>query len=487
MGLNFGNRGQAFIPDSSACLADVQPQLSLPCPNCGAELAFLDQYQRHFCYTCQQYAPEGYGARGGARCPTCGGILSYVALYDRMFCFRCQQYAHLETAPAEPVRVAETTPAAAEIPAAASAATARPAQPSTAEDHGTEGIPSSEPSASTVTVEEADEELVVVERPPLSRELIEGAKKSLLLDLCRAYGLDPSGTKEQLRERLLTYLDEEEASHAAAAEQFVEEAAAEVPFQETEEGASESTEAAASDEPEAGAEPVSAEAALEREVEPEPHAAPARDATVETAVPVVVQGIREAPPSIDTPVRPAFPAAVGADRPCPRCGRELEYIAQYDRWYCYSCRAYAPKRAFRHACPTCGATLRWIERYERWWCDTERRYAPSDLPTAEAATGSAPAPAAAAVAVTPVVQAISVPRTAIETHRHRSPGAGIGVAAFGLFLWLAYELFVAIPAAFATPPAVAIPSDVAFVLQFLGTLLLGGGLLAGLSALRDRR
>src|SRR3970040_3110059 len=96
LALNFGNRGQAFIPDSPAVVAHVQPELSIPCPTCGGDLTFLDQYQRQFCYACQQYAPEGYGARGANKCPTCTGILSYVPVYDRFFCYRCQQYAGLE-------------------------------------------------------------------------------------------------------------------------------------------------------------------------------------------------------------------------------------------------------------------------------------------------------------------------------------------------------------------------------------------------------
>src|SRR5881397_3218980 len=66
--------------------------ISLPCPTCGSELAFLEQYQRHYCYACGNYAPEGYGDRGAKICPTCRGILSYVAQYDRHFCYRCNGY-----------------------------------------------------------------------------------------------------------------------------------------------------------------------------------------------------------------------------------------------------------------------------------------------------------------------------------------------------------------------------------------------------------
>src|SRR5213593_5133207 len=66
--------------------------ISLPCPTCGSELAFLEQYQRHYCYTCGNYAPEGYGDRGAKICPTCRGVLAYVSQYDRHYCYRSNAY-----------------------------------------------------------------------------------------------------------------------------------------------------------------------------------------------------------------------------------------------------------------------------------------------------------------------------------------------------------------------------------------------------------
>ena len=48
--------------------------------------------------------------------------------------------------------------------------------------------------------EPLQEELVApVAKPALVRAGILGAKKPLLLDLCKAYNLDLSGTKEQLK------------------------------------------------------------------------------------------------------------------------------------------------------------------------------------------------------------------------------------------------------------------------------------------------
>ncbi|HKZ99803.1 MAG TPA: hypothetical protein VJ326_09490 [Thermoplasmata archaeon] len=450
----------------------MQPELSIPCPTCGGDLTFLDQYQRHFCYACQQYAPEGYGARGANKCPTCTGILSYVAVYDRFFCYRCQQYAGPEAIGPQAPTPREAPPSVAAGPTGATRTPEAEGTPETS-DAGPEAPAEAPVAEPPIAAEEpTEDEFVVVEQPPLSRELIGSAKKPLLLDLCKAYDLDASGTKDDLRERLLSYLEEQES--AARAEEpgpVPEEIPTEAEVPEEPEGT-----------PEAGPGPIPYETPTEPEAELASIEPPSRPEPIERApeptpepVPTSIPEATRAPPAVPTL----------AEHPCPRCGRELDYIAQYDRWFCHSCRTYAPRRAFRHACPTCGTTLRWIERYERWWCDAEQKYAPSDLPTPEA--GSSPALATAAAVAGPATVAQAIVRPAIEIHRHRSPGAGIGVAAFGLFLWLTYQLAVAVPAAFGAPPPVPIPSDVAFVLQFLGMLLLGGGVIVGLSALRDRR
>src|SRR5256712_8790695 len=80
-------------------------------------------------------------------------------------------------------------------------------------------------------------------RPPIVRLKVFQAKKPALMDLCKAYNLDPTGTKEQLRERLLSYLDTLEGE--AEAEQSVEE-------------------------PESSAEPAATEPPAEAEREPGP-------------------------------------------------------------------------------------------------------------------------------------------------------------------------------------------------------------------------
>ena len=168
--------------------------------------------------------------------------------------------------------------------------------------------------------------------------------------------------------------------------------------------------------------------------------------------------------------------------PCPTCGRELTYISQYDRWYCYHCPAYAPVAKSKFACPNCGASLRWIELYERWWCDSCRRYAAADLPKPE---GAVPA-AAAAVAVERTLEEPTQSATAMK-HRHRSPGSGIGLVGFGMALFVVYEVLVDLPAVLTLNGRIVLAPDVAFGLRFFAFVFVAVGAILGLLAVRDRR
>src|SRR3989442_6623361 len=215
--------------------------ISLPCPTCGSELAFLEQYQRHYCYTCGNYAPEGYGDRGAKICPTCRGILSYVAQYDRQYCYRCNAYPaddaviqSLEATMPVDVRPAPETIEPAVV--VTEPETTEPAEKPVEVERKVDIEKAVEPVA---TVDEApaatvpqpeeivEEELPHAEpaepppRPPIVRLKVFQANDPALMDLCKAYNLDPTGTKEQLRERLLSYLDTLEGE--AEEEQGVEE------------------------------------------------------------------------------------------------------------------------------------------------------------------------------------------------------------------------------------------------------------------------
>ena len=494
----------------------------LPCPNCGSELAFLEQYNRNFCYACGRYAPEGFGDRGAKRCPMCTGILSFVTQYDRYYCFRCNAY------PPEgvfmDVKVDNTPPVSSGPTAAAESALVlvepvkseaprsdepnavelqpermgvspepTPQVPPAAEPEPVPAEPIQEPVAEEASSEEGAEE---VEKLPLIRAEILEAKKVALLDLCKAYSLDPTGTKEQLRERLLSYLDEHEAKKEPEPAPVQAEAS---PVEEAPVAPSPPVPTTTPTPSEPIAEPVKTPPKLitaaprmipdmprremPREVPPvmsstvlpvvEPQ--PSRPIVVEPYIP---PSVAAAPQAASIAEAPTIPAA-RVEHPCPRCGLELTYIPQYNRWYCYSCRAYAPKARSKFACPTCGAALRWISQYERWWCDACRRYAPADLPRPE----RTPLVGGSAVAVPRSAAAIATP----TSHRHRNPETGISLVGFGMILFVLYEVLVDLPLSLSSAGGSLLGPDVAFGLRFFAGVFLAVGVILGLSAVRDRR
>src|SRR5437867_3116520 len=381
--------------------------ISLPCPTCGSELAFLEQYQRHYCYTCGNYAPEGYGDRGANICPTCRGILSYVAQYDRHYCYRCNAY------PADDA-VLQSLEATMPVDI-------RPA-PEASEP----SIPVTEPEKTEVA-----EKTVEVERR-----------------------VDPEKPAEPSVEPLVTVAGGP-ATPIPQPEEIVE-------AQPVEE------------EPARGA--ASPPAVTPEVIETRP----LQESVVERIDTPVLVAVPESQPDIA-----AAPAveATRALHPCPTCGRELTYIARYRRWYCYHCRAYAPVSQSKYACPNCGAALRWIGQYERWWCDSCRRYAPADLPKPESAVVVTATPAEVAK---PLSYATAYPTPTI-THRHRSPGSGIGLVGFGIILFMMYELLVDLPGVLSYTTGIAVAPDLAFGLRFFAFVFVALGAIMGLSAVRDRR
>ena len=434
----------------------------------------------------------------------CTGILSYVAQYNRYYCFRCNAYppegVFMET------RV-EVVPTAPPVPTVTNDSTVVVIEPAKPEELKPKEPRPEELKPTTVEIpietehepEEIAEEIpseeqsLFVAKPKLVREEILEAKKPALMDISKAYDLDPTGTKEQLRERLLSYVDELQAGS------------------EPEEP------------PEEARPAISPEREQEREREPSPVSAPA-EPVVEREVPVPMTGqptppIPEEPPKQEAARRPlisfapamvaerrppplmaepavppsvemshvqevviAVPPATSVarvDRPCPTCGRALTYISQYNRWYCYSCRAYAPVAKSKFACPNCGASLRWISQYERWWCDACRKYAPADLPKPERA------PLATPIAL-PATRTASLPAASV-LHRHRNPGSGIGLVGFGMALFVVHEVLVDLPAVLSVDTGVAVAPDVAFGLRFFAFLFVAVGAIMGLYAVRDRR
>ncbi len=472
----------------------------LPCPNCGSELSFVEQHRRHYCYRCGQYAPDGYGDRGAKRCPTCGGVLSFIADYNRLYCHRCNIYPSIEPDPPTvpvPTPVAEPTPESQPVPQP-KPVEAQPARPTEQEELPTPVVvqpapapampalpavtsaPEPAPATSTEVapspVEAPTEEPVKppTMKPAVLRVKLFSMKKSELIDICKAYDLEPAGTKEQLQERLLSYLKDLEIEET---ESHDEESA--VVVQQPEELPPKATSLPAQATAVQQAPSAAAMAATLTVEEP----APAREsARVVVAVPQ--------PSAVEPPasapevhvVQPTMPARK-PEHPCPTCGRELTYIAHYSRWYCYSCQQYAPIAKARHACPTCGATMRWIDRYQRWWCDECGKYASADFPGPAATRATVEA---TTVAVAPVRTSGASSVRGIIVHRHESPSMGIGLMGFGVVLYIVYAFFAYLGPALGAVPSASVTGDVLAVLQFSGFLLLAFGAILGLWAVRHQ-
>src|SRR5256885_2067174 len=219
--------------------------ISLPCPTWGSKRVFLERYRGHYCYPCGNSARKGYGARGAKICPACRGILPYAAQYDRQYCYRCNAYpaddAVLQSLEATmPVDI-RPAPQASEPNIVVTEPekiqeAEQPAEVASKVEPGKAAEASVEPLVTVALVPATPipqpEEIVEEERPPeeateprarppIVRLKVFQAKKPALMDLCKAYSLDSTGTKEQLRERLLSYLDTLEGE--AEVEQGVEE------------------------------------------------------------------------------------------------------------------------------------------------------------------------------------------------------------------------------------------------------------------------
>src|SRR5207245_8422165 len=94
-----------------------------------------------------------------------------------------------------------------------------------------------------------------------------------------------------------------------------------------------------------------------------------------------------------------------------------------------------------------------------------------------------PTPAEAAKSVS---YATARPATTV-THRHRSPGSGISLVAFGVILFVLYEMLIDLPAALSYSTGIAVAPDLAFGLRFFAFVFVALGAIMGLSAVRDRR
>ena len=488
---HFWKRGKSLYPPGAASVGNVP---ELPCPNCGSSLTFVEQYDRNYCYHCGRYAPEGYGDKGAKRCPTCGGILSYIAEYERFYCHHCEAYPPLEAPPDTATSGTGATPESILTSGVAAAPAVAPeAGPSMpAAVHPAEGesaaveepTPRADVEASAAGAGENSGQPAVAPqtKPAVLRVKIFSMRKAELVSLCKDYGLESAGTKEQVLDRLLAHLKvlEETQEDTGAAQSESEADTIQEPSP---------AESAAMPTSTAPIEPAEAPAKRPSDTRAAPRAT-----DVPRAAPAVVAG-----PVIVTAPTPhaAEPRTSGlatgamaqakqepkADHPCPRCGHELTYISQYRRWYCYSCQRYAPVTRPKFACPTCGGAMRWIERYGRWWCDACAAYAPADLP-GPAEGRPRPFDAGASESHARAAADVSVRPTSVRAPS--SPSSGIGLVGFGIALYVVFSFFAYFGPMFGVARPTAVSADLLAVLQFLAFLFVALGAIAGLHGLRNR-
>jgi hypothetical protein len=85
---------------AAAAAPDAKAELDMMCGKCKGDATWVEQYDKWFCYTCNEYiepkkkeavakkeAPTAEGV-----CPKCEGEPTYVEQYDRHFCYTCNEY-----------------------------------------------------------------------------------------------------------------------------------------------------------------------------------------------------------------------------------------------------------------------------------------------------------------------------------------------------------------------------------------------------------
>jgi ssDNA-binding Zn-finger/Zn-ribbon topoisomerase 1 len=361
------------------------------CPTCGAELTYIAPYQRHYCYGCRSYAPKTLHA-----CKECGRALVFVQQYHKYYCYGCQEYK-------EDPGIRNPCPTCGEeleyVPQY-DRFFCFECKAYAPKDYG---ITRRRKGGKRMKAGAAKDQAKTIGYAPFSREEMDLASKEQLMKWCRDYGLDDSGMKYELRLRLLEYVRKQGLLlKGEKPEDAAQEEAAESQQQQEE---------------------PSGEVVVVEEPEEEKREEEAREEKVEAA-----QEAEAQPKTVQS-----------AQHPCPTCGQELTYIPQYDRWYCYSCRAYAPA----HTGPQAAA-----QRAQQ----------------AEAARTKA---------------------VKIRRQRHGNPMVGVSLAVVGLLMFVAYELLYEAPAIFDIPVFLRAP-EIGFALFFLSFVFVVMGLIAAVLVLRPR-
>ncbi|GEM_PF-1001948 len=66
-----------------------------PCPDCGTDLTWVDEYERWYCLVCEGYKEEEKLEE--KVCPDCGDDLIWVDAYEKWYCYRCEEYKEEDT------------------------------------------------------------------------------------------------------------------------------------------------------------------------------------------------------------------------------------------------------------------------------------------------------------------------------------------------------------------------------------------------------
>lgn len=347
-------------------------------------------YDRYYCYKDQEYAPEDIGSEAATAEPLTPPPLE-ASSFDELISGEPEAHADPE-APSESEPIAVSEERAEEPPEALPARSL--SEPVTDSTEPSVLQPEPTPTPSRTPVMEA---LKVVSappsaKPPLVKEEVLRAKKTTLMDLAAAYGLDTFGTKEELRVRLLAEynrLRREEARVAGLAHPSF-------------------------DERSSGEPPETQPRSFLDSQPPEPFESPGRAIpahAIGTARPRPTKSA-DAEPFGDDLVRSQALLLPGNPRiinPCPTCGRELTYIERYDRYFCEPCKTYAPPPVkvvdvpppprVGRPCTTCGRELTYVEQYDRHYCYNCKAYAPLESRT------SAPPPESASKILEPKLEA----------------------------------------------------------------------------------
>ncbi len=346
------------------------------CPNCGAELTYVPQYGRHYCYGCRSYAP-----RNLHECETCGRALVFIEQYKSHYCYGCQEYK-------DDVGIANPCPECGEelqyLHQYERFYCRQCKQYAPKDYRGTfEGV-----------VGLSEGEKGSIGYTSFSREDMDLASKEELMSWCQEFGIDDTGMKYELRLRLLEHIRKQGLLLK-------------------------------------GEKP--AKLVKEELPEPEPIETPTEESVLEEV-------LAEEGDTTTTQMEMADEVQIEGrtlENVCANCGAELTFIPQYGRWYCYSCRSYA------------GAT-----------------------PSPKAQTQTRPSKAGGARS-RPDVVATKVRK------KSGNPMVGVGLAVFGLILFIAEMLLFRAPRVFQFPVLIRSP-DIEFALQFLSIVFIVLGLTAAI-------